>query len=218
MAFCNSCGATLNPGTQFCNKCGAAVTGPSQPATPQTPQTAGYAATPAPAATGGSNALKIVLIVVAVIVVIGIIGLAGLGFVAHHFITKNVHVTQDGNQVKVDTPFGKMETNKDPDQVARDLGVDIYPGAQVEKNSAATATFGGMHTVAASFESSDSLDKVCAFYKSKFPNAMVSTSAVNRCTIVSSDQKNMITINIEAKGDATKIQISNVSKASGSSN
>jgi hypothetical protein len=215
MAFCNSCGATLNPATKFCNKCGAAVTGSPSPAPPQT---AGYTTTPAPASTGGGNALKIILIVIAVIVVVGIIGLAGLGFFVHHYVARNVHVTQDGTQVKVDTPFGKMETNRDPDQVARDLGVDIYPGAQVEKNSAATRTFGGMHTVAASFECSDSLDKVCAFYKSKFPNSMVSTSGQNRCTIVSSDQKNMITINIEAKGDATKIQISNVSKVSASSN
>ena len=43
---------------------------------------------------------------------------------------------------------------------------------------------------------------------------MVTTSDQNHCTIVSNDQKNMITINIEANGDSTKLQITNVSKKS----
>ena len=53
---------------------------------------------------------------------------------------------------------------------------------------------------------------MCAFYKAKFPNATVTSSDQNRCNIVSNDQKNMITINIEADGDSTKLQITNVSK------
>jgi hypothetical protein len=210
MAFCNSCGATLNPGTKFCNKCGTAVA----EAITSSPAPAPLAPPPS---TGSSNALKIILIAVAVIVVIGILGFATLGFVAHRFIARS-HVSQNGNQVKVDTPFGSVETSKDPTQAAKDLGVDIYPGAQVDPNGAATATFGGVHTVAASFESADSFDKVCAFYKSKFPTSMVTTSGQNRCTIISNDQKNMITINIEAAGDNTRFQISNVSKSSGSAN
>ena len=209
MAFCNSCGATLNPGTKFCNKCGAvAAAGPSAPA----------AATPSAAApTGGSSALKIILIVVAVIVGIGILGVATVGIVGYR-IAKSAHVRQEGGHVKVETPFGNVETSQDPQQAAKDLGVDVYPGAEVQKNGASSATFGAIHTVAANFESSDSVDKVCSFYKSRFPNAMVTTSDQNRCTIVSNDQKNMVTINIEPNGDASKFQITNVSKKSASSN
>jgi hypothetical protein len=211
MAFCNSCGATLTPGTKFCNKCGTPVAG----AMTSSPAPAPLAPPPA---TGSSNALKIILIVIAVVVCIGILGLATVGFVAHRFIAKGVHVTQNGNRAKVETPFGSVETSKDPEQAVKDLGVDIYPGAQMDRNGASTATFGDVHTVAASFESADSLDKVCAFYKSKFPSSMVTTSGQNRCTIISNDQKNMITINIETAGDNTKVQISNISKSSGSSN
>lgn len=202
MAFCNACGANLTPGAKFCNKCGVTVA--------DTPAAA-PAATPAPPASTGGSALRIILIVVGVIVVVGILGLVTLGVIARHFITHNVHVTQDGNKAKLETPFGTLETNKDPTAVARDLGVDIYPGAQIENNSSASTTFGSVHTIAASFDSSDSLDKVCAYYKSKFPNAMVSTSDSNHCAIISNDQKNMITINVEVKGDGTKIQITNVS-------
>jgi len=204
MAFCNSCGATLAPGTKFCNKCGATVAGAPSAGAP-TP----VAASPAPA--GGSSALKIVLIVVAVIIGIGILGVATVGIVGYR-IAKRAHIRQEGGNVKVETPFGNVETSSDPAQTAKDLGVDVYPGAEIQKNGTATTTFGSVHSASASFTSSDSVDKVCAFYKSRFSNAMVSTSDNNRCTYISNDEKNMITINVEGGGDTTKIQITNVSK------
>jgi hypothetical protein len=168
-----------------------------------------------PPSKGGSSTLKIILIVVGVIVLIGILGIASVGFFAYR-VAKSAHVTQHGDNVKVETPFGTVESSKDPAKAAEELGVDIYPGAEVQKNGAASATFGNIHTVSASFESSDSLDKVCDFYKTKFPNAMTTSSDQNRCTIVSNDNKNMITVNIEANGDTTKFQITNVSKKASS--
>jgi hypothetical protein len=208
MAFCNSCGATLNPGTKFCNKCGAAVAAPAS-----TPGVASTAATPPPAPTGGSSALKIILIVVAVIVLIGILGIATVGIIGYR-IAKSSHVSQNGDHVKVETPFGSVESSKDPDQAAKDLGVELYPGAEVQRNGASSASFGGIRTVTAVFETSDAPDKVCTFYKSKFPGAMVTTSEQNRCTIVSNDRRNMVTINIEAGGNNTRLQITNVTKKS----
>ena len=207
MAFCNSCGAPLNAGTKFCNKCGVAA-GPTPSAI--------AAPVPVPPPTG-SSALKIILIVVAVIVGLGILGIATVGFIGYR-VAKSAHVTQEGDHVKVESPFGSVETSKDPDQTAKDLGVDIYPGAQVQKNGSASVSFGSMHSVAATFESSDSVDKVCSFYKSKFPNSTVTTSDQNRCTIVSTDQKNMITINVEPNGDSSKFQITSVSKKLASPN
>ena len=207
MAFCNSCGATLNPGTKFCNKCGATVAaGATAGATSTAPP-------PAAAPTGGSSALKVILIVVAVIVLVGILGIATVGIIGYR-IARNSRVSQNGDHVKVETPFGSVETSKDPDQAAKDLGVDLYPGAEVQRNGASSASFGGIRTVTAVFETSDAPDKVCGFYKSRFPGAMVTTSEQNHCTIVSNDKKNMITINIEASGDNTRLQITNVSKKS----
>lgn len=203
MAFCNSCGNNLAPGTQFCNKCGAAVPGGPVPGA----STSAAAAAP----TGGSSALKIILIVFAVIVALGVLGIATVSFVAYR-VAKSSHVTHDGDHVKVETPFGRVETTNDPQQAARDLGVDIYPGAEVQKNGAASATFGGVHTTSANFQSTDPPDKVCDFYKSRYPNSMVTTGDQRRCTIVSNDKQNMITINVEENGDTTKLQITNVSK------
>jgi zinc-ribbon domain len=206
MAFCNSCGATLADGTKFCNKCGAVVSGAPATAT----ATPGVAPQAAPTK-GGSSALKIVLIVIAVIVGIGILGAVTVGVVGYR-IAKSSHVRQNGEDVKIDTPFGSVETSKDASKIASQLGVDIYPGASAQNNGAATASFGPVRTVTAVFSSSDSVDKVCSFYKEKFPNPMTSTSDDNHCTIVSNDHNTSTTIAVESSGDGSKFTISTVTK------
>jgi hypothetical protein len=200
MAFCNSCGTTLAPGARFCPKCGGAV-----PVAPVTPT----AVPPAPAATSqGSSALKIILIVVAVIVVLGILGIGTLTFIVRRIAHRSHIENRDGN-VRVETPFGTVQSTNDPEQASRDLGVDLYPGAHVLKGN--SATIGGMHTVEAEFESDDPAEKVSAFYSSKFPNANVTTKDQNRYTIVSTDKNNLITINIEPEDGKTRIKIASVS-------
>src|SRR5436305_3575743 len=116
MAFCNSCGATLSPAMKFCNKCGAPQSDAAAPP-------GGTIALPAtvmppapPASTGGGSALKIILIVVAVIVGIAILGMVTCGVVVHRAI-KNSRVSQSGDNVKADTPFGTFATSKDPEQI-----------------------------------------------------------------------------------------------------
>src|SRR3954469_57505 len=107
MAFCNSCGANLTDGTRFCSKCGAPVAGaPAASATP-VPGT--------PPGAQRSSAIKSILIIVGVIVLIGILGITAVSFVAFHF-AKRSHVTQEGDHVKVETPFGTAETSKDPEE------------------------------------------------------------------------------------------------------
>ena len=221
MAFCNSCGAPLTAGTRFCNKCGAAVlvsapasafkeAAASAPATP-------VAAAPAqPTSSQGSNALKIILSVVGVIVLMGILGVASVGFFAWR-VARHAHVRQQGDNVKVETPFGTVQSTNDPQEAARNLGVDVYPGAKLLKEGTASASFGGVHSVTVNLESSDSIDKVTSFYKAKLPNAMVTTSDTAQATIVASDHNNLITINIRAAGDRTKISITNVTGKLGSS-
>lgn len=220
MAFCNSCGATLTPGTRFCNKCGAAVVAAPSAGAPAQPAPAVSVSAPAPPPTaaqkGGGSALKIILIVVVVIVTIGVLGLATLGIIAYR-VAKSAHVRQQGGQVSLETPFGNVESPNDPEQAAKNLGVDIYPGAQVQKEGTSSAMLGSIHTVTANFASSDSVDKICDFYKTKFPGAMTTTADANHCTIVSSDNQNMITINIKAAGDTTKFLITSVSKKAASS-
>jgi hypothetical protein len=216
MAFCNKCGTAITQGTRFCSKCGAPILASAFPASSptasaSTPNQAASATPPQAPPQGSSNALKIVLIIVGVILVLGVFGVGALTFVGLR-IAKHTHVKQEGEHVKVETPFGTVESTKDPEQAAKDLGIEIYPGAEVRQNGAASATLGNLHSVNAEFESDDPVDKVCSFYKSKFPNATVNTSDEHHCTIVSALPPNVITINVEPNGDGSRFQVSSVAK------
>ena len=141
----------------------------------------------------GSSALKIILIVVAVIFVLGVLGMGTLVFVVRR-VAQHSHVRNKDGNVRVETPFGTVQSTNNPDEASRNLGIDLYPGARVLKGN--TASVGGMHTVEAEFESDDSAEKVMAFYSSKFPNANVTTKDQNHYAIVSTDNNNLITIKI----------------------
>lgn len=209
MAFCNSCGATLSEGTKFCSKCGSAVAG-----NPSGMSSTRAAQTPMPApppSQGSSSALKIVLMIVGGIVLIGILGMVTCGIVVHRAM-KNARVSKDGQNVKVETPFGSMETTTDPEQTAKDLGVEIYPGAEVQKQGTASVSFGPIHTVTANFESSDPVAKVCDFYRSKFPNATVNSSDQNQCNIISGMQGNSTNVTVQSNGDGSRFTIVKMTK------
>jgi hypothetical protein len=206
MAFCNSCGAPLNEGTKFCNKCGAAVSG--VPATAAQPIALGP-----PPSKGGSSTLKVILVIVGVIVLIGVLGMVTCGIVIHRAI-KSAHDSQKDGNMKVETPFGNMETSTDPEQTAKDLGVEIYPGADLRKEGTASVTFGSLRTVTANFESNDSVDKVCDFYKQKFPSAQVASSDQTHCSIISGEKGNSTTISVHSSGDGSRFTIVSMTKKS----
>jgi hypothetical protein len=201
MAFCNSCGATVEPAGKFCPKCGAGV-----PATAATPSVSHAPAAPAQS----SSAVKIVLIVAGVLVLLFVIGAGVTGIIAWR-IARSTHVRQRNGNVKVETPFGTVESTDNAEDAARNLGIDLYPGARVLKGNAANLNFGGMHTVAAEFETDDPPEKVAEFYKSRLPAANVSVSDEKHYAIVSTANKNIVTVNIEAEDGKTRIHIANVS-------
>jgi hypothetical protein len=214
MAFCNSCGSSITSGHRFCSKFGAPILSSTLPASPTSPVPPSPAVPAAPVPATGGGALKVILIVAGVVILLGVLGVVSAGFFAWR-IAHHAHVHQDGDNVTVETPLGSVETTKDPGEAARSLGIDLYPGAEIQKNGSATASFGGIHTATLNSETGDSVDKVSTFYKAKFPNAMVTTSDANRCTIVSHDHQSVVTINIEGRGDKTKIQIAKVQKSGG---
>lgn len=196
MAFCNACGATIEPGAKFCPKCGGAV-----PA-------AAASTTPATAAQG--NALKVILIVVAVVVGLCILGIGTATFIGWR-IARHTRVENNGGKVRVETPFGTVESNDNSDEAARNIGIDVYPGARARKGSAASVTMGSMHTIAADFETDDPPERVAEFYKQRLPHANIAVSDEKQYTIISNDKKNMFTINIEPQEGKTLIHIANVS-------
>jgi hypothetical protein len=208
MAFCNACGATLDGGAQFCTKCGA--TQPVGRASSTSPSSPAPAAAPLATAPKNNNALKIILIVVAVIVGLGILGVGAVSFIGYRIASHTRVRNRDGN-VRVETPFGSVQSTTDPDEAARDLGVDLYPGAEVVKGTTSKMNMGNMHTAAADFETSDSPSTVADFYKSKVPGANIISSEADHYAIIATDKKNMLTINIEPKDGKTRIHIAKVS-------
>ncbi len=200
MAFCNSCGTAMEAGAKFCPKCGAASAVAGAPA-------AVPAAAPAAPSQGG-GALKIILIVIAVIVGLGVLSMATCAFMVHRAVSR-MHVREENGNVHVETPFGTVDSTQDPAEAARNVGVDLYPGATVAKGGSADMTIGGMRTSAVELESGDSPSAVNDFYKSKFPNAMTSAQG-DRYTIVAGDKSNMTTITIEPRDGKTRVHIAKI--------
>jgi hypothetical protein len=202
MAFCNSCGTAMEAGAKFCPKCGGASSTASS--------TAAGAASGAPAAPAqGSGALKIILIVLAVIVGLAILSMGTCAFMVHRAVSR-MHVRdQDGN-VHVETPFGTVDSTEDPAEAAKNVGVDLYPGATVAKNGSANMTIGSMHTATVELDTSDSPSAVNDFYKSKFPNATVMSAQGDHYTIMSGDKNNMTNITIEPRDGKTRIHIAKI--------
>jgi hypothetical protein len=217
MPFCNACGGTMETGAKFCPKCGAATVA-SPVASAAAPAGSPAAGAP-PIKAQSSSALKIILIILAIIIGLGILSAGTMAFFIHRAISRTHIRERDGN-VKMETPFGDLETTSDPAEAARNLGVDVYPGASVVQGGAANMTIGGMHTAAADFETSDPADRVASFYKARFSNASVMSAEEGRYSIVAGDKGNMTTITIEPREGKTRIHIAKVTgkMVGGSSN
>jgi hypothetical protein len=238
--FCTRCGAPLNEGVAFCTQCGApagTTSGAAEPSpTPYTPPASNppaaytppvytppassappsaYAPPPAYAGVGtappqksGNTALKIILIIVAVFVGLGILGAAGVSYVVYR-ASKVVHVNHDGSAVELTTPGGTFSAG-DTAVSASDLGIDLYPGASQQKGAVRISTPKGS-TVTAVFETTDSLDKVIAWYKDKLGSgASIFQSEKSAVLTLADDAKKtsvMVTISNEDNDGKTKIAV-----------
>ncbi|HEU5453255.1 MAG TPA: zinc ribbon domain-containing protein [Terriglobales bacterium] len=208
MAFCTSCGKQLDATARFCDRCGAAVG-----AAPQAAASSGAAVQPAPAAapvpqSGGSSGLKIALIVFAVLVALALVGTASVAIIGLR-IARATRIHASGDDATVQTPFGEVKSTHDAAQVARDLGVDVYPGAR-PLEGAGVVNLPGLHVGGANFESSDSLDKVAEFYRRQFPKAAIDVAERDHQTFVVTASSGMVTIDLRRAGDGTEIHLASM--------
>jgi zinc ribbon protein len=202
MAFCNTCGTNLDAGAKFCASCGTPVPGGVQAATPPSGAL--------PASGSSSSGMRIILIVVAVIVGFAIMALAAAGFIAWK-VARGTRIRQHGDKVRVESPFGNVEANNNPEEATRRLGVEVYPGAKALSSGAGTVNVGGMKTVAVEFESDDPPQKVAWFYRDRFPHATISESQADHYAIVSTTNRGLTTVSIEPLAGKTRIHIAVVS-------
>lgn len=115
---------------------------------------------------GGSTALKIILIIVGIIVFVIIMIVAVVGYIGY----RAVHAIKDAaNGEKVTIPGGNggsFSLNSNKTYSASELGTVIYPGAtSIRGGMKMDLPTGSMTT--GIFTTSDSKDKVVAFYKDK---------------------------------------------------
>jgi hypothetical protein len=111
----------------------------------------------------------IALLFFALIVLVGGMGVwVGLRFLSN---AVHVHVEQAGGGkkgVSIKTPLGSLEVNQDVNETS--LGLPIYPGAtRIKEQDSATVNLdiadeAKVRVLAGRFETSDSVDKVRAFY------------------------------------------------------
>jgi len=146
-----------------------------------------------------NNTLKIILIVVAVIVVIGILVLGAIGYMGYR-IAHSLHVNPATGETTITTPAGTISANDHENFTAADLGVDLYPGAEPGKGSMRMTMPTGP-VVSASYLTSDSKDKVAAFYKDKLGS---------QATSMDFGGSSMVTLK---KGDREQITVTIVQQA-----
>jgi hypothetical protein len=193
---------------------------PNQP-TPFGSQPAGvppFQMQPVPAGPhkSGMSATKVVLIVVACFVVLGaiVVGIIGAGA---WYIVKSAHTDANG-QVSMKLPFGSVRTIPF-DQIAEsDLGIAIYPGAEPGKSVVRTETV-AFTQLSAFFFTTDSADKVIAFYKEKAgPDARLMTLPFGGTQFAVPGQAGtsiqvLITQGANATAGKTRIQITHTTPA-----
>ncbi|HET8666627.1 MAG TPA: zinc ribbon domain-containing protein [Terriglobales bacterium] len=220
MAFCTSCGSTMDQGAKFCPACGtqvpavatakpaspagaAAAAAPSYPAQSYGVQPVGVQ--PVKGSGSGGGIVKVLLIVFVIVLGLAVLSAAGL-FWAAHKVKNAIRVEQSGNSASVQLPGFKATSNTDALKVAQELGVDVYPGASALEG-ASSVTMGNMIVGNVEFETGDPIDKVEQFYKARFPRSQISTSNEDTSTLVTMTGKGLITITLDRNGSKTHINI-----------
>jgi hypothetical protein len=168
---------------------------------------------PPPPTNSGNTVVKIILVVVGVFVFFGVVGAAIIGFGVYR-VSKSVHADGNGN-VSISTPEGTISTSKNSNISAADLGTDPYPGATTGDGSMNMKTPSGS-MVTAVYNTTDSAEKVSAFYKAKLGD-QASVVRTNDATVLSSGEKDKenIVITITPEGSSTKIAIIHVTNTKG---
>jgi len=186
------------------------ATNPQFPRPPAPPQPPG----------SRSNLVAIALLLLALIVLVGGIGMwVGLRLVSN---AVHIQVAQKGNgnkEVSIKTPLGSLEVNEDVNEAS--LGLPIYPGAtRIKEHGSATVNIDiadeeKVRVLAGKFETSDSFDKVRAFYHDRLGDQVTKfkeRDEEGKTVFEIKHDKQVRVVALKSSGDMTVIELVRVSE------
>jgi hypothetical protein len=161
-----------------------------------TPPNTAYQNVPPPPASSSNTVLKIVLIVIGVFVLFGVIAAGVIGFGVYK-MSKSVQIT----------------TGQSANMSAAELGTAVYPGALSTNDGSMNMKLPNGSMVTSVFTSTDSSDKVIAFYKEKLGDQATVVQTSNGTMLSAGEKdKNSVMITVTPEGSSSKIVIIHVTE------
>jgi hypothetical protein len=160
-----------------------------------------------------------------IVLVVGIGAWVGLRFLSN---AVHVQVAQEGGgkkEVSIKTPLGSLEVHQDVNEAS--LGLPIYPGAaRLQGHDSATVNIDiadetKVRVLAGKFETSDSVDKVIAFYHDRLSDQVTKFKEKDEegKTVfeIKHDKQDKI-VALKRNGDKTIIDLVRVSEGNSEAN
>lgn len=124
-----------------------------------------------------------------------------------YFIRHTTIVSTGKNGSRVEAPSVTVTTDTNPAQLARQLGLEIYPGASDARG--AQAEMNNSTIITLSFRSKDSPRRVIGFYHVRYPDATVKAEGKGAVLVLVS-LRDTLTIKAEPNTGQTEVHVSDI--------
>lgn len=124
-----------------------------------------------------------------------------------YFIRHTTIVTTGKDGSRVEAPSVTVTTNANPAQLAKQLGLEILPGATESKG--AQAEMNNSNIITVSFRTKETPRRVMGFYHVRYPDATVKAEGKGAVLVLVS-LRDTLTIKAIPNGGATEVQVSDI--------